>query len=147
MQCFYKNEYKMARSKRECFSIKLSRDIVYDQIDTMVFYKSYRYKNSESGIKFYKDGKVGYFHYVDYNDSTALNPKRALMGVYKIENGQIYMEFLARNPQAGYFFLREEGMVKDSILITKGTGRFNKDTTLYIKQKIPTNWLIYSPDW
>ena len=97
----------MVRLKKRNIIKPLEFNSVYSKIDTTVLYKdcSNKYKKA---IKFYKDGKVGCFFYVDSTDKTTIDPRRALMGKFELKNGKIYMNFIARNSQVGRFLLKEK---------------------------------------
>ena len=114
-----------------------------------------RYYSSSSNIayyKFYKNGCVNLFSFHNQDSITinSLNPE--LNGqrgiVYKKNNGLKLGLFTI----VGYGYGPEYGIVGSTIIIKDDTIFEKKDKNIeyinvYIKQKIPKEFLIYKPDW
>lgn len=156
------NEYNHLRLNSKRFSIKPNENLdLFNYIDTSSFYKLLLNKNliksrknrsinieMVEGIKFYPDGKVGYFKDVDFKDINTLDPKKSIMGYYNFSKNKVKVEFIVDFPQAGKQIWREE------IILTKDD--FNdtltpfvkkvEDSVMYKKIKIPDKKLINQPD-
>ena len=146
------------------FSIKpkVTDSSFYNIIDTASFYKiisrsnrdyyisrtldTVKFEKDNTGFKFYKNGKVGLFFDVDFNDVNSLNPLKALMGYYDFKDGKLYMEFLCYNWHSGYFLdkYKSSNIKEDKIYLI---WLDYDDQEVYRKQKLSDNFLKYSPDW
>lgn len=157
-----KNEYGRTRYELNDFSFKPNEStIIYSIIDTSLFYKlelneelirsrKNRYIDLEmiEGLKFYKNNRVAYFIKIKLDSINTFNPKKAVMGLYQISNGNIEFEFIVRNPQSGKYLLKERVINNSKNNYCLNVVVLNsKDTVKYNKISIPKEFLIYKPDW
>ncbi len=167
--CFpSKNVFEKPRFKLSRFSIKPNTNKeVFSIIDTTCFYKWIKIDDKDyfinsksekqkvstlkSGLKFYKNGKVGNFWEYDASIVSSVNPERAEMGLYNYteENG-LRIQFIYYHVQSGYFIAKNkllnkvgDTLVVESIKTAQGGGDIYK----YVKETLPKAALKYKPDW
>lgn len=161
LSCATRNEYDKTRSSIKRFSIEPNDNItLLQRIDTCSVYLLYadehiiesrknRFQDihKNEGIKFYKNGRIGYFTNIVFNDSTTLNGKKAIMGLYKEQN-PLYMEFLSRSPQRGVWIWKEQityiSANNDTLV---GKELENGYPVKYIRKKITRPLVATTPDW
>lgn len=145
-----------------------------NSIDTMAIYiKDCNFESSEKDFKnknnkaystrdyhnecylFYSNGRVNCFSaygkdYFDILKTEDLDPmKTGYRGVFYKKNNQIQMDLFTI---VGYNFKRDYG-INTSIIKIKGDTLFRKSkfdmktVTVYLKKKIPKEWIVYKPDW
>lgn len=86
--------------------------------------------------RFYKDGKVGVFS--DYN----LDPRRAIMGLYEVKKGKLYIEYYWYSTQAGYYRVK--------IMIDKNNDQllgYSEDYIYSLKKENINGKFSDIPDW
>lgn len=158
--CSFRNEYQSVRVPLSRFSITPNSDKrVYNLVDTSAVYlhtkvnggttiKDNRDQNVlvtdlKNIVKFYDNGRIGQFHRIDLNNIDLFDPKRAKMGIYNYSDQGFVMEDITHSVQAGVFKIRSTISVKgDTLLINNGQYKYE-----YVKLKIPSAFLIYTPDW
>jgi hypothetical protein len=149
---------------RESYSIPKIDDSFYKICDTaaVYLYDGQYMKNREDKLhysrlgirnyyKFYANGKVGYFGMKDKEPWTKdrLNPCYFIDAYYgKNLDGKLIlkrMSMTTANGPIGYeFFInfkKDTLEIIDKSLIQEGYKH------IYIKQKLPKEWLVYKPDW
>ena len=137
-----KNEFGRTRQSVSVFSFKAIENIEsYKIIDTSAFYKlvldenliksrKNRYESLEmiEGLKFYKNGRVGYFRDVDFDSIETLNPKKAIMGLYDFSNNLYFAE---AKGTGGYTMMSKKNVGELMELVS--TIDFGKETLLTAK--------------
>lgn len=130
-----------------------SNDLVYQIIDTTKLYKIVSVVNLPDGralanfntsyLKFYGNGKVGTFYTYNEHDINSLNPEKSDIGIYNYTKEVLTIQTYFYHVQGG-------GFVKDRLQKkTPNTLEFVGDKVLstYKMVDIPSEWLIYKPDW
>lgn len=167
--CCYKglhNEYYFARKKIRV-DYKLDKEI-YNLIDTNSVYEHIGYyeenkieveKNYTMGkmfLKFYGNGKVGFFVRVGYNRKTFkiipnyqiskddFDPSKSYMGYYYLHKDRIIANQFLHN-QCQMFYTKSEIFAKKDTIIQVFKRFYNSG--VYVKKKVPTEWLSKQPDW
>lgn len=151
MGCSLKfNEFNQKRYPISRFKIKpIENTAFYELVDTSSIYvliNIYNFSNLEvkipNAIKFYKNGRVGMFKN-SFDDLSSLNPKKAEMGLYKLQKNKLEMEFITYSAQAGYFSIKSNIIIKgDTIFRNNGDFEYT-----YLKHPLPSEFLVYKPDW
>ncbi|MBS4039494.1 MAG: hypothetical protein KGZ81_02725 [Flavobacteriales bacterium] len=145
-----KNEFNQKRYPISRFKIKpIENTAFYELVDTSSIYvliNIYNFSNLEvkipNAIKFYKNGRVGMFKN-SFDDLSSLNPKKAEMGLYKLQKNKLEMEFITYSAQAGYFSIKSNIIIKgDTIFRNNGDFEYT-----YLKHPLPSEFLVYKPDW
>lgn len=128
---------------------------VYKVIDTTKIYKLVSVLNIEGQdstylkeinkifLKFYADGKVGEFYNIDGITLNSLNPKKAVIGVYRYSKGQLTIQTYLETAQGGGFI---KNRLKNNTADYLELGDENY-TRRYEKVAIPKEFLIHTPDW
>jgi hypothetical protein len=169
VSCASKNEYGRFRAKTSRFSIKATENpSVYQVIDTSSFYlltsvdgkkkysndsdygKEKKISNKGSGLKFYSNGRVGFFNSVILDKNEELDPRKAVMGYYQIINDEMTMEFLRHHVQSGpYISVKNILKSNNKELRIESYKKTNpiKSMEQYKRIKLDTKYLIYKPDW
>lgn len=160
-----KNEFDMARFKPNRFRVKPNTNKNYEKIiDTSGFYvavgskkfiEKYNFENFRSGMKFYGDGRVGYFTRIDFNNAQSFNPKKAHMGYYIYNGKDFFIEDFYPVPSlvgSRYLLSKKKILMEKSSKDTLVIASFRSaggggDTIKYIKKKLPEEFLIFKPDW
>lgn len=154
-----KNEFGKVRINSKKFSLETNNnDEIFKLIDTSSIYVFNQVvENSDSnsklkvlhkldkkktGIKFYANGKVGKFDYFNIENTLTLDPRKAIMGIYNFDKGNLLIEFLSYSPQIGYEPFKEEYLIKKDTIVSVG-----KIQDIYVRQKLSKEQLIYKPDW
>lgn len=142
-----------------------------NDIDTVALYKEeYGYRTTKNSFenvnkkkyyqsssfcgyyKFYKKGHVNFFVFRDFDEITLinLNPNfNGQRGILYSEKDETKLDIFTI---VGYGYGREYGIIKH-VLRTKGDTIFEKSTVdltyvnVYVKRKLPKEFLIYKPDW
>ena len=134
----YKFEYGFVTSKN---SFKASAQNRYFSNSSVIAY-----------YKFYKNGCVNLFSFSNQDSITANNLNPELNGqrgiVYK-KNNALKLDLFTI---IGYGYGREYGLVGSTMIIKDDTIFEKKDKNIeyvnvYLKQKLPKEFLIYKPDW
>ncbi|MBS4039493.1 MAG: hypothetical protein KGZ81_02720 [Flavobacteriales bacterium] len=151
MGCSVKfNEFNQERHPISRFKIKpIENTAIYELIDTSSIYvliNIYNFSNLKvkipNAIKFYKSGRVGMFKN-SFDELSSLNPKKAEMGLYKLQKNKLEMEFISYSAQAGYFSIKSNIIIKgDTIFENFGDFEYT-----YLKHPLPSEFLVYKPDW
>ncbi len=114
--------------------------------------KNYRVDYRKSYYKFYSNGCVNYFTFGGFDEVTlsSINPNfDGQRGVVYSKGNEMKLDLFTIT---GYSFKRDYGIITN-ILKVKGDTIFEKkikDLTyvnVYVKRKIPKEFLIYKPDW
>jgi hypothetical protein len=163
---FYKNLHtknKCGRYRVVC-RIKNTSFKFYNELDTSSVYKydGEISKNSKNELvylknrynnyyKFYANGKVGYFG-LDDNETLSINkmnPCNFLNAYYGIDDNKnlILKRYVVTDLNGEYTlnclikFKNDTFEVTDIEFLKQGYKK------IYIKEKIPKEWLVYKPDW
>lgn len=164
--CFpFKNEYQSTRFNSARFKLKpRNNDLYIKVIDLSSFYtiilnedfiKKYNLENYIVGLKFYDNGRVGFFKDVDFSKPETFNPQKASMGYYNFDGNEFLIEFIFPGPALfglKYSLSREEIIInyknKDTLFVrTFKSARSSYKVSKYLKRKLPKEALIYKPDW
>ncbi len=150
----YRND--QGRKRFICCKFTMKRNTnnaVYKIIDTTKLYElvavlniqdsTYLEEFNKSFLKFYADGKIGRFYTYDKNDTNALNPKKAAMGVYNYNKGILRIQTYFYHVQGGGF-LKYRLKKSTTDFLEFGTA---ETSWKYTKIDIPKEQLIYTPDW
>jgi hypothetical protein len=114
--------------------------------------KYYQSSSSRSYYKFYKNGQINYFLFRDFDEVTlsSINPNfDGQRGVLYSEKNELKLDLFTI---VGYGYGREYGITCQIIRI-QGDTIFEKSiknleyVTVYVKKKLPKEFLIYKPDW
>lgn len=97
--------------------------------------------------RFYGNGKCSLFSI--HNSSVSkqgLNPKMGSMGFYWLgeKREKIYSRFFTRTPKGAVFYEEKLKIVNDTLLVEDTR---NKEYRIYIKKRVPKDWLNWKPDW
>ncbi|OXA94410.1 hypothetical protein SAMN06265346_11282 [Flavobacterium hercynium] len=114
--------------------------------------KEYQNRSVRGYYRFYSNGCVNYFSFQDFDEITfsSLAPNfNGQRGIIYSEENVIKLDLFTI---IGYSFKRDYGIIT-SILKVKGDTLFEKKLTnpsyvnVYVRRKIPKEFLIYKPDW
>lgn len=159
--CFStRNSHNMVRVPINRFPFKSNtNESVYQMIDTASFYltvaldgqhmimnndgKPRDIRSRNGGLKFYANGRVGSFSQTNSSEVGSLDPKKARMGLYCLNEDGFFAGFASHSPQAGVFIIKEKIKIKGDTLIM-GTDKFEFK---YLRKKLPDQWLVFKPDW
>jgi hypothetical protein len=145
-----KNEFNQERFPISRFKLDQKENLdFYNLIDTSSIYISSSIRSFENlknyntiALKFYKNGRVAEFKN-SFDDLASLDPKKAKMGVYRLDKNELEMEFLSHSAQAGYFLVRSKIKIKDELIFST----YGNITYEYVKKPLPSEFLVYKPDW
>ena len=160
-----KNIFNVVRFKSSKFTVKPNSNEDFTKvIDTSVFYQAilsdefiseYSLQNYNNGFKFYKNGKIGFFKDVDFNDVESFNPKKADMVYYNFSGKEFIIEVVYPIPSLigeKYKLSKREIILEKSSMDSLTIRTYKSSTTdnritKYVKRKIPKEALNYKPDW
>lgn len=158
--CVTKNSYNQARFKQNRFKIKPNNNLsVFRVIDTSAFYLKinepekvlkHNLQSFKTGLKFYDNGRIGFFKGIDFSDISSFNPQKASMAYYNKNPNGFFIESIFPTP-GGKYFLSKSEVIKingDTITIFSAkTPRGGGYKVKYLKVKLKKDFLIYKPDW
>lgn len=109
----------------------------------------YKKNNYRRFIKFYDDGKVGFFSFKNDIDKSDIDPCKAQNAYYGLDkkNRFVIKQFVVFKVNGNKLYTYDTKFENDTIYIVDRTLKERGYYKIYIKQKIPREWLIYKPDW
>ncbi|MXS72553.1 hypothetical protein GSF70_15160 [Flavobacteriaceae bacterium W22] len=155
--CIYpQNKCGMTRKLLK-FNLKID-----NTIDTTIIYKYdgefsrdeqdhlyYKKSNYKRFIKFYDNGKVGFFSFQNDIEKSDLDPCKAQNAYYGLDkkNRLVIKQFVVFKVNGNELYTYDTKFKNDTIYIVDRKLKERRYYKIYIKQKIPKDWLAYKPDW
>lgn len=113
-----------------------------------LYYARYGYKNY---YKFYGNGRAGYFGLKDGEELSLknINPCRFLDAYYGTsKKGNYILKRKVETNANGNFTIKKNLKFRnDTLEFTDDTVADTACRVIFIKKKIPAEWLVYNPDW